>query len=524
MDDSEKKAHETRSRSSSLAGSRRNSAAEASRLVAVKVDESWGEKEVPFGEDDEEVVEFDGERAPIVVLRKGSVPTDLEGPTKLLLWHTANKSRVGSAATRAVVYGYRFLPCSRDVFFSACELFWSDSAKVLASSASLAPKEAVCRATVVDVLLAWPELSPTDFGDGMMGVVEFLAKAGVSDDLMNRMKLSFLKKNLPPLTLKGHDREYTLDDMQLTNLIFLGSTPTEMVAACTYLDSRMFLRITPDNLQPQQFSDLFNRVSFGVSSCILCANNLEEKITLAMRFVEMAALAYDECNYNCCASLVSGLLAHDIARLNIPIPARHARTLDQLEQLISMADNYACMRRLETKAFDSRRPMIPFMPMHLRDLITTSETSTAGGISSCLRKGAAIASLLDFQKNVRESPKPVHEVLLDRVLSWPYLKETERAQLSDKWRALYPKDSKIERSAKVKSLLGDKGVGITSSAQSSGSRSPNDLTSVLSDTIMPEHQQQEPSTEPAEDGSNAQPRSGNPSPKTMKGFFKKLFK
>lgn len=117
--------------------------------------------------------------------------------------------------------------------------------------------------------------------------------------------------------------------------------------------------------------------------------------------------------------------------------------------------------------------MIPFLPMHLREVVAISESrNDTDTVAFAVRSGSVIARLLDFQEYVQETPKPLREILVQKVFAWPHLSEQLRQEKSDYWRNLMsakPLQESVGNGSisGVKSLLGDRGAGIVNnSAQS----------------------------------------------------------
>lgn len=201
------------------------------------------------------------------------------------------------------------------------------------------------------------------------------------------------------------------------------------------LDRARYRELTP-LIETKMLQRQFNAVSASVTSMLLAVDSEAKHRLLKQRLIECAAHCFSACSYNMAMCLTAGLAAHDVSRLHVAgIPAKYGKTLEQLELCIQGKGNYSALRALEKGAVESGMfNVVPFTPMHLRDIITVRETAMATkDVASLIAHGKAVESYLRFQLAQKETQLKAPALLSLLSVEWPCFDEDERDRLSGEW-------------------------------------------------------------------------------------------
>jgi hypothetical protein len=121
--------------------------------------------------------------------------------------------------------------------------------------------------------------------------------------------------------------------------------------------------------------DHYNEVSQWVTSMILTQTRIRSRISILNYFIRVAFQLKLLNNYHTLGAIIAGLNSSNVLRLKYTfekLPSRSKGMLRDLEQLMTMMQNF---RNYRKAVKDVRGPTIPYLAVHLKDLLTISENN-----------------------------------------------------------------------------------------------------------------------------------------------------
>ena len=314
---------------------------------------------------------------------------------------------------------------------------------------------AVIRQSVLSFIRMWLELAFQDFSPSTLSSLLTQLRDFMSSNEHNKIKLLGLRrKDFKPASVTEGEALSSPKEFPLPPLLSVA----ELVDGMLVIDKLLLLELNSKlllNAKGNAVSVHFNRVSFGISSRLLSLPSRTQMGAEMQIWIEVASLLVNAHDFIGSMAIASGLICHDVTRLLLAqeMTPAHQVTLSQLDEMVAGANNYHILRDVEL--IHEGKSLIPFVPMHLRDLVTIRENASGKNFEALYDIGAIIWNVLHSQTNVtlptdsmRVSPSTKYW------LSLPFLSEADRMALSDKWKLAVPTDLPSARNDQMhRSLL-----------------------------------------------------------------------
>ena len=225
-----------------------------------------------------------------------------------------------------------------------------------------------------------------------------LSEAWVDPATGNRVKLALIK-HLGLLKIKPMQIDSVLSPPKHSSLCLdfgqqvTSYSPEEVAKFFCWLDSGQFFCISASRVVDNLFHQHFNIVSWAIISMLVaCPDEMAHRKMLSW-WIKCAAACFNLWNLNSATCIMAGVTAHNVERLSQAgfLAPKARETLVLLRELISGRHNYLTLRSIESSAIAARQPnLVPFLPFHLRDIITRCDAvDGCPNLSSVLRYGAA---------------------------------------------------------------------------------------------------------------------------------------
>lgn len=117
----------------------------------------------------------------------------------------------------------------------------------------------------------------------------------------------------------------------------------------------------------------FNELQYWVVTQVVLCSSLSKRVQVLRKFIKIAAYCKDAQNLNAFFAIVMGLSNIAVARLTLTwekLPSKLKRTFCQFEALIDPSRNH---RRYRLFVAQMRPPIVPFMPLFLKDMTFAHE-------------------------------------------------------------------------------------------------------------------------------------------------------
>jgi hypothetical protein len=233
---------------------------------------------------------------------------------------------------------------------------------------------AVIRTSVLDFVHVWLELSFRDFGLSSLHTLFRGLEDLVSPSTMKQYRnLGVRRVNTQSIALSNGEPLVKFPPLALPNLDAFSD-------AVGIVGRMVFLELTGDSLlknqSQQSVHQHFNRLSASVASWILSETSRASQIRVMAFFVEAAANCFNAHDLFGAMALTAGLICHDVSRLRLTqdLPEVHQGTIVRLEEKLAGENNFSLLRSAERALFEGAVPTIPYIPMHLKDFVTVTET------------------------------------------------------------------------------------------------------------------------------------------------------
>ncbi|KAL1462505.1 hypothetical protein WDU94_014335 [Cyamophila willieti] len=117
----------------------------------------------------------------------------------------------------------------------------------------------------------------------------------------------------------------------------------------------------------------FNEIQYWVITEILLVTSLNKRVQILRKMIKLAAYCKEYRNINALFAVLMGLSNVAISRLSLTwdkLPSKSKKTYTELEALIDPSKNHRAYRQAVSKL---QSPVIPFMPLLLKDMVFTHE-------------------------------------------------------------------------------------------------------------------------------------------------------
>ncbi|KAI5744870.1 hypothetical protein M8J76_006025 [Diaphorina citri] len=117
----------------------------------------------------------------------------------------------------------------------------------------------------------------------------------------------------------------------------------------------------------------FNEIQYWVITEILLVTSLNKRVQILRKMIKLAAYCKEYRNINALFAVLMGLSNVAVSRLSLTwdkLPSKSKKTYTELEALIDPSKNHRAYRQAVSKL---QSPVIPFMPLLLKDLAFTHD-------------------------------------------------------------------------------------------------------------------------------------------------------
>lgn len=299
-------------------------------------------------------------------------------------------------------------------------------------------------AQVTDVskwLVRWIQQCPEDFTRDPVLREKVLAQLSEDAVLIMRSYIRVETQDWCSFLQIGMDPVTSLDTVRAASELVLTFSSDQLAEACMIASRRVFLSMDPGDLQAASISAFFNRLSWGVSSLILAARSSSKQLAIMSLLIDTASKCCALYDFTSFLALTTGLTCHVIERTRAHeyLGQADRTTLQELSQLCMPVGNYKTIRAMEQDGRAKGASVVPMVPIHLRDITAVQElaerTDEMGrfSFSHLVRLGEEIGLLLEFQDGLKSESLELSELVV-LLGGLPFLSESERDTLSDKWK------------------------------------------------------------------------------------------
>jgi hypothetical protein len=157
--------------------------------------------------------------------------------------------------------------------------------------------------------------------------------------------------------------------------------PLIIAEQMTLLEHEAICAITPHDLmargQPlSAIAARFNEVSNWVATQVLNMPSTKHQAKIIKRFIRIAEILLQMNNFQSMVQILSGLYNSSVARLKrawANLSTSVTDTLKRIEEVMSPSQNFHNYREIIKEAVAQNKPVIPYVPLILRDLTFTQE-------------------------------------------------------------------------------------------------------------------------------------------------------
>lgn len=287
----------------------------------------------------------------------------------------------------------------------------------------------------------------------------------------NKLKLMLLKGKVDPHGLDFPDDTDTIKKDSagavelLTGLQFFFQRDVPSIAQeMSFIDYELYHSIEASELmnknwQRENAKELspnlvalrkrFNQVSFWALSIILKASDSkQQQVKVVKQLLDLAWQLYQMRSYNSMGAIVSALQNVSITRLHYiweGLSKADQKHRDELNNVLDVTNNFKVYRGQLEEAAKSEQPCIPYIPLHLRDMLTIYEREE-NHLTGLDDEGK---QLVNYEKMVALG-QTMHTILQFRGVQWkgtqdvamrefllklPFYSEDDLLESSDHWKA-----------------------------------------------------------------------------------------
>ena len=212
---------------------------------------------------------------------------------------------------------------------------------------------------------------------------------GSSVQLVSSQSITHSSDNTQLITPKSRMSIKALNSNSLTSTIdvIIELDPFDIAKQLCSLDFELFCKIRSRELLNKNWmanqkevlapniialTERFNRTSQWVSSMIVKATKLRQRIKIVERFIVVAQKARELQNLHGVVAIVGGLQDPSVLRLKRTWEGVNSKlyiVLQDLVKLIQVADNWANYRKALGSALISPNPCVPYIGIYLKDLV-----------------------------------------------------------------------------------------------------------------------------------------------------------
>ena len=225
-------------------------------------------------------------------------------------------------------------------------------------------------------VVRWIQQCPEDFSDDEKLRERALGLLTQDAELIMRSYIRVEAEDLCPW-IRDEPPEPTdsVDLVRAASELILSYSVEELAHACTCATSRLFMSMTPRDLKAHRVSAFFNRLSWGVGSCILACRTSDQQLGVMARMIDTASCCYNSYDFMSVLAITSGLTAFSVERTRVQdyLPLPYRNTLEELTVLCSPTGNYTAIRSLEQRGLAKGEKVVPMVPIHLRDITVVGE-------------------------------------------------------------------------------------------------------------------------------------------------------
>lgn len=133
-----------------------------------------------------------------------------------------------------------------------------------------------------------------------------------------------------------------------------------------------------ENIAPNvvSFTERFNRLSQWVSTCVVQKSKQRTRVKVIEWFIGLAGKCKEFNNFHSVIAIMGGLRAPAVVRLKRTwesINPKVQSVFNDLENLISVEDNWGCYRKTVTGCLSGGDPCMPYIGVYLKDLVSIED-------------------------------------------------------------------------------------------------------------------------------------------------------
>ena len=400
-----------------------------------------------------------------------------------MLWKFSEKSMY------AVLYCFRPFASPQEMLELLKELLAKP--EILISWQSVID-DSVVQERITKVLLAWVSMGFNfDFQPdpklvkSLHSVLESLLPANEH----NRIKLMLLKGKVVPHGLSFPDdtecaTQDNLEEIVTGSMYFVQQDLDLVCQEMSNIDYDLYRSIEASELmnknwQRSNAAELsptlvalrkrFNQLSFWVITLVLVSVDTKTKqIKMVKQLLDCAWLLYQSRSYNSMGALISALNSVALSRLHYlwdNLSKQDLKRREEMNGVLEVMQNFKVYRQLLEEAAQVEAPCIPYIPLHLRDMLAIFERED-NHLKKCddtgkpmvnfdkMRAlGTTMHTILQFRGNQWRGS--VDQVLREFLVGVPFFSEDDLLEYSDRWKAelgekLADKESTKPNAFKVK--------------------------------------------------------------------------
>ena len=315
-------------------------------------------------------------------------------------------------------------------------------------------------------LKCWIAQCPQDFKSH----IQALCELQISKTIQNEIKLLLLRglyAQPQPISSRKIELIKTTQEAELlSNNCFklLNIDITPVFSYIVWNTLAVYTRLVPEelfdglwqkNVEKAKNVVLLQKMSTEISNWVvtllLFAESLDHQMIILERLISLAHKLYIYGDLQDCGAILAGLNMQIISRMKYLFCETNEK-FEMLDDLFSVNDNFASYRKyMET---NSRSRLVPYFPVHLRDILTSSTSLENMDIEKVIIEGKSIHGLLHFQY-LHRTIENEHATFVEKYINHISLSEDELWDISSKWiKANHTNqmDTKTTNSIKLKKI------------------------------------------------------------------------